>query len=322
VKRVPIPLTILFSLGAIGLPWWLGTRHMDFLTPPGDFELARVRADIAASFPKHAPVVPNASLPQPADAVQSPIKPAPAIDPGDALAPAPLDAYRSHADKGAAAFIELATLLEEQSGHARALLAWERVLDSCRAEPPQIAAALAGIQRLRPLVAPWNIDPQTARPLVLEATIHSGTPPDGWQDLLGECAEELGRHSAGLLRGEARVVATAAPGRQKAGRRARGNEAAASRGPAVLQLRILGESGQAESTPRIDFVPNPDPKILRRQVRAAVYTLVASQLAATTDFPPPEPLGDRESPAAALATRITRLAWSEFGKSLEATSTP
>jgi hypothetical protein len=321
VKRVPIPLVILLSLGAIGLPWWLGTRHMDFLKPPGDFQLARIRADIAGSFPKRAPVVPRSSQPDPADAVQSPIKPPPAIDPGDALAPAPLDAYRSHADRGAAAFIELAALLEEQSGHARALLAWERVLDSCRAEPPQIAAALAGIQRLRPLVAPWNIDPQAARPLVLEATIHSGSPPDGWQDRLGECAEELGRHSAGLLRGEARVVSAPAPDRQRTGRRTR-RDAAASAGPAMLQLRILGEGEQAASTPRIDFVPNPDPKILRRQIRAAVYTLVASQLAATTDFPPPEPLGDRESPAAALATRITRLEWSEFGKSLQAPTAP
>ncbi len=322
MKRVPVPLVILLSLGAIGLPWWLGTRHMDFLTPPGDFQLARIRADIAGSFPKRAPVVPESSLPGPADAVQSPIKPAPVIDPGDAHAPAPLDAYRGHAAAGAAAFIELAALLEEQSGHARALLAWERVLDSCRAEPAQITAALAGIQRLRPLVAPWHIDPQAARPLVLEATVRSGTPPDGWQDLLEECAEELGRHSAGLLRGEARVAAAPPPGRERSARRKRRNPPAASTGPAVLQLRMLGEGEGAASTPLIDFVPNPDPQILRRQIRAAVYTLVASQLAAATDFTPPEPLGDREFPAAALATRITRLAWSEFGKSLQAPVPP
>ena len=101
VKRVPIPVVVLLSLGAVALPWWLGTRHLDFLRPPTEFQLARIRSDVATSFPKRAPAAPV--RPETDRAFLSPIKPPPVIDPGEYHAPAPLDAYREHAPAGAQA---------------------------------------------------------------------------------------------------------------------------------------------------------------------------------------------------------------------------
>ena len=81
VKRVPIPVVILLSLGAVALPWWLGTRHMDFLKPPTEFQLTRLRSDVVSSFPKRSGSTAEPRSPELERAIQSPIKPAPMIDP-------------------------------------------------------------------------------------------------------------------------------------------------------------------------------------------------------------------------------------------------
>jgi hypothetical protein len=130
VRRVPILAVIPLTIGVIAVPWWAWTKNMDFTTPPSEFQLRRIRTDTAAALSKPQRDKPLNSGEDMQREVLSPIKPAPVIDPGDPHAPASLDAFRDNADKGAKALIELAVHLEEQSGNARALLAWERVLDS------------------------------------------------------------------------------------------------------------------------------------------------------------------------------------------------
>ncbi len=318
---------ILLSLGAIALPWWLGTRRMDFLKPPDDFQLARIRADLAGTFPKRAPDFPAATDTATDRAFQSPIKPAPVIDPGDPHAPATLDAYREHAKTGAAGFIELAVHLEEQSGNARALLAWERVLDVCQPDSVQRAAAVAGIQRLRPLVAPWHIDPREAKVLVLEAAMPEGGGAEAMEGVMAECANALNKYSAGLLRFESRVdrpdVKPAPKPPKKTKKPAKTEEPAPlPPPPAVISLQILQDGESATSTGLLEIPLSDDPEQLRREILAGSYKLVSSQLAASTDFTPPEPLTADHDPAEALNTRITRLCWSEFGKSFPPADPP
>jgi len=323
VKRVPIPVVILLSLGAVALPWWLGTRHLDFLRPPTDFQLARIRSDVASSLPKRAPTVPNRA--ETDRAFLSPIKPPPLIDPGEYHAPAPLDAYREHATAGAKAYIELAALLEEQSAHPRALLAWERVLDACKPEPVQRDAALAGIQRLRPLVAPWRTDPQEAQLLVLVAKLSTSTLPPEAESLLAESANGLTHCSTGLLRAKPLIELPEkkpAPPKRRRGRPAAEAPPAEPPPPPVLALLIRGELENGPATGTIELPLSPDAPLQRRDLLAAIYKLVASQLAATTTLTPPQPLEAGDDPQAALQTRVTRLGWSEFGKSLHAGDPP
>jgi hypothetical protein len=325
VKRVPIPVVILLSLGAVALPWWLGTRDMDFLTPPTEFQLARIRSDTASSFSKRIEEIPVDPDPDEEKAFRSPIKPAPVINPGDPHAPATLDAYREHAKSGPAGFIELAVHLEEQSGNARALLAWERVLDVCQPDASQRAAAIAGVQRLRPLVAPWHIDPREAKLLVLEAAVPEGLEAEGLEELMADCATALGKTSAGLLRFESRVDRPAAKPAPKPARNQKKPKPAVPPPPpppAVLSLQILQEGESAASTGLIEVSLSDDPEQLRRAILAGSYKLVSSQLAAATDFTPPEPLAPEDDPLAALHTRITRLCWSEFGKSFHPADPP
>lgn len=320
VKRVPIPVVILLSLAAVALPWWLGTRHLDFVRPPTAFEVARIRSDVASSLPKRAPAVPTRAE---ADrAFLSPIKPPPLIDPGEYHAPAPLDAYREHARAGAKAYLELAALLEEQSAHPRALLAWERVLDACKPEPDQRAAAIAGIQRLRPLVAPWRTDPQEAQPLVLVAKLSTSTLPPEAEALLAECANGLTHCSTGLLRAKPLIELPEKKPAPPKRRRGRDTPPAEPAPPPVLSLLLRGEQENGPATGTIELPLSPDTPLQRRDLLAAIYKLVASQLAATTVLTPPHPLEPADDPQVALQTRVTRLAWSEFGKSLKAGDPP
>lgn len=321
MRRVPLYLVIPLALGVVALPWWHWTKGMDFTTPPNDLQLARIRHDTAAAFSKPARNDLPGGTREPAREVQSPIKPPPVIDPGDPLAPAALDAFREHAGKGAKALVELAVHLEEQSGNARALLAWERVLDSCKPDESERRAAEAGIQRLRPLVAPWSVDPLSANPLLLDAALNRELPEAGLEGMLEEIARVTGNSSSGLVKFESRleVPKSPAPPRKK---NAKPKEPVPAPPPAMLSLQILVEGESAASTGVIELPVSADPPALRREILRGVYQLVASQLAATTDFTPPAPLSTDDDPATALATRITRLGWAEFGKSLQPPDRP
>ena len=206
VNRVPIPIVILLSAVAIGAPWYTGTRHMDFMTPPSAAELVQVREDAAMSVAKKSGLFSIEEDRKANAAIESPIRAAPVIDPGEPDAPATLSTYGEHAGQGAGAFITLAIHLEEQRGNSRALLAWERVIDVCHeATPTERDAALAGVRRLRPLVAMWNTDPEAALPVVLEASVPSSVQADALEEVLTKCCHELGRHSSGIIKFEPRV---------------------------------------------------------------------------------------------------------------------
>jgi hypothetical protein len=291
---------------------------MDFRTPPSAAELERIRSATAASFSK--PDEGNSAAPEelPVREVQSPIKPPPVIDPGDPHAPAELDAFREHAAKGPRALMELAIHLEEQSGNARALLAWERVLDSTQPDDTQRQAAEAAIRRLRPLVPAWSVDPLAAKPLTLEVALNVGPAPEGLETVLEEVARVSGEAASGLVSFEPRLEVPAPPPKPAARTRKPTAAAApeAETAPATLSIQILLEGESTASTGLIELPLPADPADVKRELFLAVYRLIASQLAATTNLNPPAPLDQDEDPAAALAVGVTRLSWSGFGKSL------
>lgn len=303
VKRVPIPIVVLLTAATIAIPWWRGTRDMDFMTPPSEAKIAQVRAETAMSVGGKSRLF-SIERERPTKAViESPIRAAPAINPGDADSPAALNAYGEHAAEGAAAFITLAVHLEEQRGNARALLAWERVLDVCEPDDSQRAAAYAGVQRLRPLVAQWNVDPEVAIPIVLEASFPAGLPADALEEVLTKCANELGRHSSGLIKFLPRLERPERKGTPDP----------------VVSIQLSANGTGAASTGLRDFPILEDPEALRRQILSDAYSLVRSQLAGYTEFTAVAGLADDENPSQALETKITRLCWSEFGKSLQPT---
>ena len=146
------------------------------------------------------------------------------------------------------------------------------------------------------------------------------------EGVMADCAKALGKHSAGLLRFESRVERPVAKPVPKPPRKPAKPKTPVPppppAPPAVISLQILLDGESSTSTGLIEIPLSDDPEQLRREILAGSYKLVSSQLAASTDFSPPEPLAAGDDPSAALGIQITRLCWSEFGKSFQAADRP
>lgn len=298
--RVPIPVVLLLVLIVVGGTWWINTRQMDFTTPPTEDRLKEVRISVESSFPQ---------TDRPADAISPPVKvskPAapiivePPFDLGDLKSKPLLTSYSDRAPKGTAHLIELATRLEKEGEFQRALLAWERVLDHTKPTPDQSLAATAAISRLRPTLPDWNADPANATVIVLQA----GTGPTLAKSLtlaLDGAARELEHASAGILKVNTKVTA--------------GKVRSPATGPKPVALWLTGPEKNSPSTEVLSFTAD-SPETLREQALKTIFILVRSQISRSGSLTPPAEWVEGENPQTLLHSKITRLGWSEFGKTL------
>ncbi|MES2475568.1 MAG: hypothetical protein V4640_07290 [Verrucomicrobiota bacterium] len=294
--RVPIPVVILLVLTVVGGMWWKYTRHQDFMTPPTAERLEEIRVRIKSSFPQmemgdaisvHKVVEPP------------PPPPPPAIDLGDLTVPPVLDGYADRAGEGANALIELARKLEEKGEFQRALLAWERVLDTAKPDEPQMTTAISSIRRLRPTLPDWNLKPESA----ISIELHAGTGKPLAKELepiLESVARDLMHASSGVI--TVKPIVTA-------------GKASAKKGPLPVALWLTGPGKDAVSTDVLSFTVDA-PAALQNEVVTTVFQLVRSHLAKSPNHSAPGLLAEGESPMDALGTRVTRLQWSAFGTAL------
>jgi len=296
-------VVLLLSFTVIGGVWWYGTRKTDFLTPPAEAKLAENRARVESSLPQadhpdNAVSVP-AAAPDPATP-PAPEEPKPTLVLGDFSTPPGLQEYAEFAPKGAAHLMDLAVLLEAEGESQRALLAWERVLDTGKADEGQTTAAIAAIKRLRPTLPAWNTD----RSKVITITLHAGTGKKNAKALtpiVEETARELERASAGILK----VTATVTVGR--------GSLSATA--PAPVALWLAGPGKGAVSTPVRSFTVG-SLKTLHDDLLKTVFLLVSGYLAHESSQAPPAALTAGDKPLDALTYQITRRKWQELGTSL------
>jgi hypothetical protein len=304
--RVPIPWVLFLSLVMIGGVGWYGTRKTDFLTPPTASQLAACRAKVALSLTPtdHQ----NDVIAVPA-VVADPATPTPAEEPkptmilGDLDSPPTLQEYSDLAPKGAAHLIDLAVLLEVEGESQRALLAWERVLDTGKPDPSQTNTACIAIKRLRPTLPAWN----TARAKAIAITLHAGTSKKSAKSLtpvLTDVARELERASAGLLQ----VTAVVSTGRVR--EPASGSTSAA--------LWLAGPNKASASTKARSFAVK-SPKSLHDDLLKSVLLIIRDHLGHATSHPPPVALPDDGKPLETLNYQITRLNWQELGTTLNRT---
>lgn len=301
--RIPVPVVLLLVFAVAGGVWWWNTRGADFMTPPSDVQLSSIReramATVAKPQREGEPVKPPVlRVPDPAVPVEE--KP-PGIELGDIDSPPTLEAYSERALDGAAKLAELAAMLEKEGEFQRALLAWERTLDSTQPDPSQAAAAIAAIRRLRPTLPDWNTDTNAAIPVVL----HAGTGPalaDAIRPVLEEVAKELTANSSGLLK----VTSDLAVGKR-----------ISSKGPIPVAVWLSGPTKDSPSTDVLSFTVDKD-EILADEVYQTAFQLISSQVKRGVQLTPlAEPLPG-ETPRQALQSNLTRLAWREFGKTLNA----
>ena len=300
--------------------WWMSTRKMDFLTPPSSAELAAIRQKTTASLPPSISEPPKAPPQAPLAKAANPSpekKPEPSIEIGD-LNPTPgLSTYAELAPKGARHLIELASLLETAGEFPRTLLAWERVLDSTHAEPPQVAAAIAAIKRIRPTLPDWNIDPDGAIPIVIHA--NTGTKLEkNLASILEQIAQDIEHASSGILKVTARITTKTSAKAPPKGTTKRKNSP--TNAPTPVAIGLTGPSEQSPASETLPFAVSK-PEELQAEILHTIFQLTSSRLEQIRALPPIAAAAD-ETPLDALQFRITRLQWEKFGRSLSAPPSP
>jgi hypothetical protein len=297
--RIPPLIAIPLSILTVLLIWWLGTRHMDFLTPPSEARLQQIRAEALASLPvtrmeddamaikvplpKNDPTSPNQN------AILEP------VDLGDITTPPVLDTYSDRAPEGSARLLALGAALEQAGTPQRALLAYERVLDLAQSNPEQIQSATASIRRLGPTLPLWNEDTEKAIPIV----IHIGTGQrfaEALPEILDAITSDLNQASSGLIRFSHKLNI--------------GKSIQVTDAPTPVALWITGGGDSTPSTDVLSFTTE-DPEGLRKDLLKTIFNLIRGHLSKAASYnPAPEAL---EDPKAALDSHITRLLWQEFG---------
>lgn len=298
--RIAIPWVILLSILAVALPGWLGMKNADFLTPPDEATLDTIRVHTESALPRLAT---QADAISPQGSGSRIIAAAPPIQLGNLSAPPQLNEYADRAPRGAAHIIEIANRLEDEGHPHRALLAWERVIDSANPSPAELDAAIEATARLRPALTPWNRSPDDALPII----IHAGTgekSAETFAPALKQAAADLERATSGMLKVTTTINASA--------------DAEQPDAPVPVAIWISGPDGVKQSTEVMSFtVTTPDS--LEYDVQRTLYQLIRNQLRQSTAVNAPPALPDDGDPRQATTTRLTRLHWHALGTFLNST---
>lgn len=299
--RVPLLVVIPLCLLTVASMWWHGTRRMDFLIPPDAARLESIRSAVQTSLleSKVTHISANTTSTRPHDPIPPPevLEPKPPIDLGDLKTDPVIDEYKDLADKGSAHLIDMAVLLETEGEFQRALLAWERVLDSGNPDPTQIAAAVQAIKRLRPTLPEWNSDPSKRIAIVL----HAGTgrrTSTLLKPALEAVAREIEKASSGILQVSSKITV--------------GKESRRTTNPTPVALWLAGAADKSRTSEVLSFTVSTSTPVADELSRTALQVVCGYAGRGIQRNPPPG-LFEGESVTEALASHVTRMLWRDLG---------
>lgn len=285
--------------------WFHGTRHLDLLKEPGEAKLSIIRRN---ALPPRPAISSDITDPvtqangQPSAAPQPP-----PLNLGNLSVSPALSAYRSQAEKDPAKTQAIAAALEAKGTFQRALLAWERMIDTAKADDAQQAAAFSAIRRLRPTLPAWNIDPAATMPI----RIHLGTSPSvssKIQPVLNETANLLAMASSGIIKVEPVLTV--------------GKQALQKGGSPPVAVWLSGPTDQSQTTDVLSFPAPSNPDQIRQILLRTIFRLTTTHLARLPQIAAPTAPPETENPVESLTFRITRLEWWEFANSLSRLQPP
>lgn len=300
--RVPLPLACFIAI-VVTLGLWLAmTRSVDFVTPPSAQVLELTRQRALAAIPREEVSLPS-QPPSPVKVDRSPPRRITTRAPETAEQVASrnpsLDTYTNIATKGSRHLIELSALMEASGDRQRALLAWERVLDSTKPQTSHLTAALEAVKRLRPMVPAWGAK-NAPFPVIIRINTSSKFE-ELLKPILPQVAADLEQASAGILQVTTLLTAT--------------RKTTAKTKSTPIALWLTGPSPETPTTATFSFTvtksANLHPDILRNLLKLVGNRLAESDKSTPSTVPP-----KTENPLDALSFRITRLRWHEFGQSL------
>jgi hypothetical protein len=303
--RISYPIVLILALVLVGGLWWLRTRDMDFMTPKGfsgplpDYVTRSYDPDLSGELPNPVSRSPDANpsgdpAPNRPDDVT--------LGLGDLASSPGLSEYREHSRRGAAHLAGLATELENRGEFQRALLAWERILDSCQGDEEDRRTASDALQRIQPTLPRWNIDPEGDIALLLQLGT-TRTASDELSETAREVAEFLRKDSSDIVALVPRITTSQVPG-------------APARSPIAIYFTGPLGPDSAQSNVLSTNPPEQDPEALRRELLAVIYRLVQGHLATLEGLSTPPPPAHLEDPALDFQRHITRLHWKYFADSL------
>lgn len=310
--RIPILLVLPLAILTIGLIWWWGVREKDFVTPPNAQSLTAVRESALSELEameciagENSSVAIKAKptklvLPSEEDTAPTAEPVLPIIDAGDLTIAPGLDSYLSAAAKGPVAMTNLATHLETIGELQRALLAWERLLDATPADPAQQETARKAIERLRPQVPVWNVDPLAAQSIVLNASCDAERAKN-LEPLLQEIVQELNAASSGMLNCSLQLKAGAKP------------SANAPRQPVALWFQGASVDSPSSKTMTIPVLSDSAPE-QRKLLIGNVYKLLRDGVNMQPELRPLSEWQPSIDPTPLLQNAITRRTWSLWSR--------
>lgn len=286
--RVPIPIVVILCLVAISGTWWWWTHDRDFLRPPSNEALMRIRAEIAS------PGAGNTAKPQ--HNIPAPVSP-----PRPAPAPPRLAEFAEIARESPGKLPTLAAGQESRGDFQRALLAHERIVDSTKVTGDALASSLQAMRRLRAKLPLWNARPDGARVLIL----HAGTAENNAariEPVIARLAAEISHASHGIL--------SVHPLIHRGPTRVNGDP------PPPVAVWIGGAAPNSPTTP-VRAITLKGEDVQSAEIARACFELIAGDLANKSRLR--VPLSDATDDAAIpFADRVTRLAWETIGSSLNA----
>jgi len=316
--RLPIPVVIPTILITVVTALYLTTRNRDFSTPPTPKKLGEIKQEWKevntpqAISQEKAAENKKLALAQAKAQASKATKPTPppappAIPLGD-LGRAPrLSEYGSFGNQGTASMIQLAQELEKKEAQQRALLAWERVLDTSTPSKNEVKQAGQAIQTLKPLLPPWNPDPNSD----ITITLHAGantTEEEALKQALQKTADLISEASGYIITVKTQLTI------------AKGKAANTPRTPIAIWFSHTPKEKETKTaeTPPLSFLADPSQEtMLANQFQAAVYALLSNHLTKHTSYSklPEYPAG--VTPEELLKFYVTRLMWREFSNTLK-----
>ena len=305
--RIHWAFVILAVIGTILLTWYLRTKDMDFLTPSG---VAIAKSDDDPDFvdpevalqpeTKDQPNI-NGDIEQPEDPDKiSPleIKEITQEELGDLASSPGLWAYQEFArSESSDRLFELSSTLRARGEFQRALLAFERVIDTSDADPKAQAEAALGISALSKNLPSWNVDPENEVAL----NLHLGTarkPSDALKRTLLDVAILIRKSSGDQLD----IIPTI---------NSSDNPEAPEDSPIALWLSTPGDKPASSAV--ITLRLSKEGTNYLAEISLAVFKAVRSHLTAEGYPAAPEKFDKNQN---YLSDQITRLMWHDFAQSL------
>ncbi|MEM9080337.1 MAG: hypothetical protein AAGC74_06555 [Verrucomicrobiota bacterium] len=289
--RVPLFIAIPLLFIVPVLVWLLSTRGYDFMTPrelseaelrptfasPADPEL------VAALETKTAPTPPEPSAP-----------PLPRIPLGDLEKAPAIDEYRMESAIGAQALLVLANELLDEKQPQRALLAFERIIDSTPPGGPERHEANLALPSLIAELPPWNDDSTKRTPITLNCS--TSRPEEELLPAIRSLRAFLQHASSQLCDIEFTLIPAPEP------------EAPLSSFPIAVWLTIPGEDPDQPALPVKTFNPSPDAGIALPLAKT-IYHLLSTRVRNIPDLTPLPPIPEETEINKLFLTTITRLTW-------------